>query len=516
VSAQVEGMEDSRIELTGHDKEIGRECSCPAFEAPGVRKHMVEVAMAANAAGSDAQAEGLDALSRIRDYLKEQDVETLVGMIVGIAERDPALFRRLDMAAAAVHADDRAVMARLRREIDGATRVSGYVDYREVSSWAADVDAVLDAVADLVSGGRAHLALGLAERAIDRIEQAIEEVDDSDGHCGDLLDRARDIHLAAARVVRPQPTQLARDLFARETGSDHAVFDGAAALYGDVLGEQGLAEYRRLATEEWEKLPPRTAEARGTYDYAGDYHQLKQILDFFAERDGDVNARVALRAKDLSSPWSYRQLAEFCFSEGREQEALRWAEEGLRVFEDGRPDEPFILFAAGLLSKAGRSGDAETHLWRAFEKVPSLDLYTRLRKLGGEAARQHALTFLEARLVNEKPTSWSHPADLLVRILTQDKSFEAAWQAVHKHGASMNVKETLAQASEATHPRQALETYAERVDQFVNGSGSPAYEQAAKLIAHMATLRSEAEQARYVAELKERFRRKRNFMKLLV
>ena len=74
------------------------------------------------------------------------------------------------------------------------------------------------------------------------------------------------------------------------------------------------------------------------------------------------------------------------------------------MFEDGRPDERLVLFTVGLLAKAGRSADAEAHLWRAFEKAPSLELYGRLRKLGGEAARARATKFLEARLVNEKRT----------------------------------------------------------------------------------------------------------------
>lgn len=41
------------------------------------------------------------------------------------------------------------------------------------------------------------------------------------------------------------------------------------------------------------------------------------------------------------------------------------------------------------------------------------------------------------------------------------------------------------------------------------------YEEAAKLIARMGKLRDAAEQAAYLAEIKDRHRRKRNFMKLL-
>ncbi len=514
VLALVAGTEDYTVVLTGRGGAIDGECTCPAFEDWGFCKHMVAAALAVNAAG-DAEAEGAGALSRIRDYLKAKGPDALAGMIAEMAERDPALFRKLDMAAATVHADDKTLEARLRKAIDGATRTGGFVDYREAAGWAADVDAALDAVESLASDARAGLALKLAERAIERIEKAVESIDDSDGHCGTLLERARDIHLAAALAARPEPVQLARELFAREMKDDYGTFHGAVALYAEVLGEQGLAEYRRLAAKAWEKLPPRVARIKGGREPSGGYSRLMEILDFFAERDGDADARIALRAKDLSSTWSYFQLAQFCLSQGREEEALKRAEEGLWVFEDGRADGRLLFLAVELLSKAGRKTDAEAHLWRAFEKVPDLDLCKRLSKLGGKTARERAVKFLEARLANEQRTRWHYPADLLVRVLIEEKRFDAAWAAVRQHGASSGTKESLAMASEAAHPREALEVYAERVGQLANGGGNAAYDEAANLVARMATLRGKAEQAAYVAELKARFGRKRNFIKLL-
>jgi uncharacterized Zn finger protein len=513
VLAQVAGTEDYRTVVRGRGKTIDGECSCPAFER-GFCKHIVAAALAAIEAGNDAGAEGTGALARIRDHLQKKGVDALVEMIVGLAERDPALFRKLDTAAAALDADDKTLEARLRKAIDGATRIRGYIDYREVAAWAGDVNAALDAVADVASAGRAGLALKLAERAIDRIEQAIEQIDDSDGHCGALLQRAGEIHCAAAHLARPDAVQLARDLFARETEDENDTFFGAAALYADVLGETGLAEYRRLAAEAWQKLPA-CGPDRARQDFSGDCDRLMGILDFFAEREGDVEARIALRTKDLSSPWSYLQLAEFCLSQGRQEEALRWAEEGLWVFEGDRSDERLVYFAVELLSKAGRVADAEAHLGRAFEKAPSLALYTRLRELGGEAARDRLVTLLEARLSKEKRSHWYNPADLLIHILMHEEMFDRAWTVLRQHGASTGVKQALARASETTHSREALEVYAERIDQLANAGSNPAYEEAAALVVRMAPLRSAAEQAAFVAALKARFGRKRNFMKLL-
>lgn len=514
VLAQVMGSEDYRTVLSGRGRAIGGECSCPAFGDWGFCKHMVATALTVNEAGDEDRAEGPTALDRIRAHLKQKGVDALVDMVVDLAERDAALFRKLDVAAMAAggRGDAKGLEKQLRRAIDGATRTRGFVDYGEAEDWAENVDAALAAVAQLATGGHAALAMKLADHAIDRIEGAIGQIDDSDGHCGGLLERARDIHLAACLAAKPDPVELARDLFPRELNGEYDTFYGAVARYAKVLGKAGLAEYRRLAVEAWKKLPPPTRKREG----GEDPFRLVGILDFFAERDGDVEARIALRARGLSSPWAYLQLAEFCLAQGRKDEALRRAEEGLWMFEDGRPDERLVLFVVDLLAKAGRKEDAAAHLWKAFEKEPGLELYRRLRKLGGKVARDRALSCLDARLAAAKPLQRDQTAAILIEILIEERMFDAAWAALRNHGrAGRHLEGALAQASEKTHPREAIAVYAGQVEFHVGVGGNPSYEAARKLIARMAGLRDAAAQAAYVAALKERHRLKRNFMKLL-
>jgi uncharacterized Zn finger protein len=515
VLAQVVGTENYRTELKGSGKSIRGSCSCPAFVDWGFCKHMVAVALAVNAS-KDGEAEGAGSLSGIRDHLKKQGIDALVGMIMELAERDAGLFRKLEMAAAAQHGDDKTLEARLCKAIDRAVGTRRYIDYRHAADWAAGVDEVLDAVADLVSRGRAALALKLVDRAKAGIEKALGSIDDSDGHCGALLGRAGDIHLDAVRIVRPDPVQLARDLFVREMADDHDVFHNSVTKYADVLGEPGLDEFRRLATEAWEKLPPRRGK-RDDRDGPSNTNAsaLQNLLDYFAEREGDVDARIALRAWDLSSPWRYLQLAEFCLAHGRREEALRRAEEGLWIFEDDWRDDRLVLFTVKLLVQVGREADAVAHLWRAFEKGPSIELYRRLRKLAGKAACDRAVSFLEAQTGKGERIRWLSLADILVEILMHEKMFDAAWAAVLKHKASINRRMTLAGRTEATHPREALQAYGERVEQLASAGSNEAYKEAAKLIGKMAALQSKAEQAEYVASLKVRHGRKRNFMRLV-
>jgi tetratricopeptide (TPR) repeat protein len=478
VLAHVAGSDDNRVVLTGRGKKIGGQCSCPAFTDRGFCMHIVATAFAANesldnAKRDGAAVEGGDTLGRIRMHLKDKSVDALVDMIVDLAEHDPELFRELDLASAAIQGDDKAVEKRLRHAIDGATRAIGFVDYGAAAGWAAGVATALNAVAALAAGKQAGVALRLAEHAIDSIEGTFESIDDSDGHCGALLVQARDIHLAACRVVRPDPAALARDLFDRETDSNYDTFYRAAALYEDLLDEAGLAEYRRLARAAWQKLPP-----------AG-RSRLEVILDFFAEREGNVEERVALRARDLSSTWSYLRLAEFCLEVGRKDEALRRAEEGLWKFEDKRPDERLTLFAAGLLTKAGRKGEAEKHLWRAFERAPSRELYERLRKLGGTAARERALATLEASLGTGNRVGPYGASHLLIELLIKEKMLDAAWSALESHGGDARLQQALADASKASHPDKALAVYARLVEDHAKFSH---YEEAVRLVKRMARL----------------------------
>jgi tetratricopeptide (TPR) repeat protein len=516
VVARVAGSEDYSVTLSGGGSGIDGACSCPAFEDRAFCKHLVAVALAVNVAGGGKDADEAARSDRLRRYLAGKSVDALVTMLLEIAARDAVLFERLDVAAAMALDDDETLRRRLVAAIDRATATRTHIGYREAPAWAEGVAEVLDRIGALVGDGRAGAALGAVEHALAAIAVAIQSIDDSDGHGGALLAQARDIHLAACRVLRPEPAVLARGLFERAMKDDYDVFSDAPLLYAEVLGERGLAELQRLAAEAWAKLPPRRRGRGARDDFLSERWRLSAILDFFAKRANDLDARIAIRARDLASPWDYVELARLCLSEGREAEALRWAEEGLWQFEDEEPDERLIRFAADLLVKAGRATDAEAVVRRAFERAPTFGLYEDLRRCGGKAAGGRAIGFLRERLGKGKPAGRGYsPADLLVRILMDETMFDEAWAVVRDHGASAGLQASLAEASEKSHPREALAVHLARIDRLVSAGGNPGYAEAIELVGRAARLQSPAAQAALVAGLRTRFKAKRNFIKLL-
>ena len=124
-----------------------------------------------------------------------------------------------------------------------------------------------------------------------------------------------------------------------------------------------------------------------------------------------------------------------------------------------------------------------------------------------------SMPFLLRSLAREKPNQWRFPSTLLIEVLMAEKMFDRAWLIARRHGASPQIAEALAKASEISHPAEALEIYTKRVAELANNAGG--YEEAACLIARMAPLRSAAEQEAYVRGLKDEHRRRRNFIKLL-
>ena len=514
VAAFVEGGQAYRVTLAGAGEEISGDCDCAASESFGFCEHMAATALAANAEGG-AMSDAENPLARIRAYLQALGVDGLVALVLETAARDEALMRRLDLASASVGADEAILEERLSAALKEAIEPRGYIGYSEARGWAAGVDEALDAVEELSDGPNAAIAMRLSEYAIGALEKALDSIDDSSGHCGGLIERAADIHLAAARAAPPEPVALAHDLFACGMAGDLDTWSGAASRYADALGDVGLAEYRRLAEEAWAKLPARSARSREPIHDEGAYRRLSRIVDFFAQRDGDVDARIALRAKNLSSSWSYCDLVEFCRKAGRAAEALRWAEEGLSTFKDERADARLVDAAIALMTEAGRTADAVTLARRTFEHEPGLSSYRRWRNLAGETACEPAVALLETRARKAPPSKWGHPADLLIDILMEEKDWTAAWRAVAGGGASPDAQMRLARASDQAHPQEAAEVFRREIDRLVEGAAAGGYEEAARLVKRMAALQSATMQATWVADLKKRFARRRNFIKLL-
>ena len=165
-----------------------------------------------------------------------------------------------------------------------------------------------------------------------------------------------------------------------------------AATYAKALGKVGLQRYRELAEAEWSKVTLRNDEN----GYDAHRAAIARVMERLAEAGGDVDELVAIKAKDLSSGYRYLAIAEVLTKAGRANEALAWAERGLKAFPD-RPDDRLRDFLVSAYLKRRRNVEALQLTWAQFEERTGLEGFIRLHRIAGKLGawpeqRERALT----------------------------------------------------------------------------------------------------------------------------
>jgi uncharacterized Zn finger protein len=463
----------------------------------------------------------------LRSFLATLEKGRLVDLLFDQALRDERLFRKLDLERS--KGEGRGTnLAAIRRTLAAAFDPGDVDSYWEVSGFADGLDEAVDVLDGLLKEGRAQEVGDLAEYALTLAEEALSEVDDSDGEVYTVFERLQDLHLKACRKARPDPEELARRLFAAEVRSDQESFYGAVDTYADVLGTKGRAVYRELAEAEWKKIPARKPGERLSFD--GRRSRLARILESLAKADGDLEALVAVKSHDLSSAWDFLGIAQL-YKQAKEGDlALEWAEKGVRAFPQ-RTDSRLRSFLAGEYTARRRREEALSLIWANFVDWPGLDSYKDLKKHAERAGswpawREKALGALRdlaqrasARLRRGAIELGEGPGSGLVEILLWERKVEEAWKEAQRFGCSEGLWLTLARRREGKHPEESLAIYQRQVESALQQVSQRGYEIAVSRLRQirdvMIRLGKTGELAAYLASVRFNHKRKRNFMLLL-
>ncbi|TAL93398.1 MAG: hypothetical protein EPN71_10855, partial [Rhodanobacter sp.] len=303
VAAKIEGSTTYQVELRDEHGVLGFNCSCPHAAEGYFCKHGVALGLAwleqpvgeRKVGAAPGKKKRRDPWHDIEQYLARQPADGLIELLLEVAGRDDHLYQSLLLKAARARGSSGNVATAFRRAIEEATRIHGFVDWREADSFADDVEQVAESMAELLQPDTAGLLVELAEYAIERLEKAMEHVDDSNGGVGGIVHRLGELHLQACIMATPAPTALAERLFALETTLSFGVWSFDALTYRDVLGKVGLLRYRELAEAQWRKLKPRDAK-----DGCDDSRfTITRIMERLAEASGDVEELVAIKSRDL-------------------------------------------------------------------------------------------------------------------------------------------------------------------------------------------------------------------------
>jgi uncharacterized Zn finger protein len=537
VKAIVRGTRRYRVHLWAEDGELGYDCTCPIGHEGEFCKHCVAVGLAWHAGDGDGEADPGEQDSAnltegdVRNYLLGLDKDALVSLILEQADEDDRLQRKL-MLQAAQALPGTASQFVWKEALDTALEVDDFVHYQRAYDYASGVEEVIESLEDLLQTGQAESAIGLAEYGLNAVEESLEHVDDSDGCMGGLLSRLQELHLEACRIARPDPVDLAERLFEAEMDSHYDTFHRAALVYADILGETGLAAYRRLAEADWAKTP---ALAPGDEDpnRYGRRFRITSIMEALAQASEDFDALVAVKSRDLSSPYAFLRIAELYQDRGDTDGALDWAERGWRAFSGRQRDERLRAFIADAYQARDRHDEAMALIWEAFAEHPWLETYHQLKRHGGRAGtwpgwREKALALIRERIADREAEPpgrqlWtrapSRDHSLLVEIFLAEGDPAAAWREAQAGGCAEGLWLKLAKTRERSHPEDAVRIYKNHVATLLRNTGDRVYEEAVGFLEKIKTILgrsgAESEFRPYLTEIRARHKRKRNLMKML-
>ncbi|MEU0003447.1 SWIM zinc finger family protein [Streptomyces sp. NPDC006314] len=513
VTAVVHGTDVYEVQLTLGGDGLSGWCDCPYGQEGNFCKHCVAVGLTVlrraktiphQRAAARARTSGLEA------WLSALSRDELLALVREQVAEDRELRRRLELRAAAARSDLGTVRERIMVLIDPRPFARyGYVEYADAAGYGRQVAEAAAALRALTTDGQAAQAVGLAEEAIRVLGKDYGDIDDSDGVVGQAAAAVAEAHLEACRVARPDPKRLAEWLAGTVLDDSNDVTDLDPLDYADVLGSSGLARMRQLANEAFRSGPSGWA--------------ARYLMERLVKAEGEVDALVALHAQDLDpSGATHLLIAEELESAGRADEALAWAERGLRdcateTYIDGR----LVDYVCVRYAKAGRAADAVAVRRDRFRHERSLAAYRQLRSAARaadcwEAERAAALATLEEDARREQGGRYGGP--VLIDALLDDGDLDAAWREAAGR-ADDRQWERLADLSREMCPAEALGVYLRLVERSKEPTGDRAYEHLARLLlgareCHRA-LGTEDPFTAYLAGLRTELKRRRKLMTIL-
>lgn len=494
-------------------------CTCPQGDDGKFCKHAGAVALTLHGGGRTvwskppAPTEADVEQDPVFELLVGLDHRELAHLVYDAATRDQRTAQRLEAKAAARAGQPAVDVKAWRKAITAAFgRPSHYVDYYEAPRWAERVNDVLGDLRGLLDDGHADAVVGLVEYAFERADKATQHVDSSAGWFEGISFDIADIHLRACRAARPDPVALARRLVEFDLHAELDTFRRAAATYAEVLGAEGLAEYRRLVEPAFDALGARSPD-----DWSSERFHLTEAMLGLALATNDADEVIRIKSVDLRSPHDYREIVTALHGAGRLDEAIDWARQGLAM--PGRQFQTRELRAdlVALLRQAGDPAGAHAVRLEGFRRSPSLPGFKELladtpdEERAGQ--RAEVLDWLRQRA---STTDGVAAGSVLVEILLYEGDVDGAWDAATTVGCDQRWWMTLARAREKDHPADAIPIYQQAIAELIDKKKSTAYADAVDLMARVQRLYAAAGDTdgwtTYLGEITARHRQKRSFM----
>lgn len=494
-AATVHGGDTYFVSLTWADGGPDGVCTCPHGEEGFFCKHCVAVGLKLLRLGDDLTrlvSAAETKRSALEDWVRSLSREELAAELLGVIDDNPELRRSYELRMVSSSGEVESVRRSVTELLD--------FEYGGTQDYSGLISAAATAIRGLVAAGKAADAIGLAEEALDQLEDNFDLVNESHDWVGGYVYELFEAHLVACKASPPDVDGLAyylADLLLRDA---YGVVPDLKE-YADLLGEGGMAAIHEVIAERFASEP--------------DNWMARNWMEAQARAAGDVDALIAIYAARLDSyGTAHMQIVRELESAGRLAEALTWAERGMR--ECSHPDNKLVDYLAGQYASAGRDTDVLDLRRARFAAQRSLANYRALRQAAQAcghwpAEREPALAQLRADAAGVR-------GPVLIDALTGDGDIDDAWEVAPGVATDAQLLR-LADASIDTRPADALAVYLKAIAPLYQLLGDDVYRRMATLLlsarACHQVLGTPGEFRRYLTVIRTDLKRKRNLIRIL-
>ncbi len=523
ITASVAGTHSYQVTLRHTSRQFEGSCDCPASDNFDFCKHCVATALKYRV--ELAEREQLSKGSKgdkVLAYLKSLNKQELAQALYGLLAEDNTLFEEWSLKAeiASGGLDAKAMKKRITAAIPYNRHLHRYAQVRDYFS---RVETLAQFLLENLHLFEAEQALTLTEYALQRVQKALESIDDSGGFRYTSVADLQACHVQACAALDWSKNKLADYLTQIFIDKDESFHPPIPAAYREVLEAEGLAAFYAVINKAWEALPALQASEEWHAKYR--YLKLGSVLEEQAEEENNLPRIIELKAKTAISTYEFIALSKLCQAVDMQQ-AEHWlarAEQANQNSIHRMRDYEVDYQQIRIWQQQGKFKQALKLQWQLYCQQPSLQRYKKLKALAAAASNtqgwlQEALAYNVEQYAGDRPIRQKQQhADAIVELNLFEGQEEAALQFAEQHAIDPHLLLQTA-AANAQHVERVLPLYARVARHEVSFGNNKSYHSAITVL-KQARNNIGAEHYHlldlHIDELRREFKAKRNFMKWL-
>lgn len=409
INASVDGEKRYNVTLNHTAKVFDGSCDCPASDNFDFCKHCAAVGLAyyyqtqTNLEMADAD-DGGAVLLYLNTFTKPQLVDELHSMIEGDQNVYDHWLLRAEIAGGNLSAQD------LRKRITKAIpyKPSGLWRPQEVASYFSEAQLALKVLEQAILALSAHSAIKLIIYAIERIEKALETIDDRAGHRTDLqtlLKKWFHLTFGSHEWQKRERATLISELILDQKHSYEILNLPNGVI--DFISNKESEEIIEVVSKAWAKMPPPSKEL---FDQASLYARLESMLLEDALLLNNKTRELEILAKGAIDTDRCLKLVRKCIDYQRLDEATKWLEYAAQVQTLRSYDVAAIeTHQIDLWLAQGKFDNALEAQWARFEESEEptdlKDAYQTAERIHQERVYlQQGIRYLESKIEPRQDT----------------------------------------------------------------------------------------------------------------